>query len=680
MGPPPPVYTGTPFFVTFVANPNPKPWDQCTTLFWYYPSPDIESRTERLELRPGSVSLPLDRRTFTVCPWATTTYTIEAFDGNGAVLARSSLILTAEPSPEGAPPVSITATPPEVEWGGCSTLSWLLSTPVGGSAVRVVVQPGNLELPPQQNHVVVCPTGSTTYTIEVLDTAGISIGKDSYILRVPPLTIYGPVEVGWGECATLSWLFSTEIESRAAWVVVQPGNRKIPPQPTYVVVCPTEITTYTIEAFDTDGISIGKASYIVKAEPSPEGVPPVSITATPPEVEPGGCSTLSWLFSTPVGSRAVRVVVQPGDLKLPPQPNNVVVCPTGSTTYTIEVLDTAGMSIGEGSYILRVPPLSIRGPYEVGWGECGTLSWLFSTEIESIAAWLVVQPGNRKLPPQPSYVVVCPTEITTYTIEAFDTDGISIGKASHVMREEPAPEGVSPPSVSITATPQEVEWGGCATVELSASGSVEDVTLASPPLGSRGLSADGSEGYWETTVCLIETRMFTMEALDARRRGAPDDLRRLSDGVTITVGPRPDGLPACVAPVATAGSPRAEEFRGRSRTLYGYTIGGYRIPISLRARSGSPAVIDFYHANAVVDWRARRAGGGWQHDLELWMSNHDWSFPHSDCPEEGVVPGFKARLCPGTDEVSSVVCDPSGCRWGGGDEAPSCFVQEGSTR
>ena len=90
-------------------------------------------------------------------------------------------------------------------------------------------------------------------------------------------------------------------------------------------------------------------------------------------------------------------------------------------------------------------------------------------------------------------------------------------------------------------------------------------------------------------------------------------------------------------------------------------------------------MIDFYRASAVVDWRARRAGGGWEHDLELWMPNGDWT-AQNDCPEEGLAPGFKARLCPGTDEVSSVVCDPSGCHWGGGDEAPSCFRPEGSSR
>lgn len=274
---------------------------------------------------------------------------------------------------------------------------------------------------------------------------------------------------------------------------------------------------------------------------------------------------------------------------------------------------------------------------------------------------------------------LCPLETTTYTIRGFDAEGNLVAQGSATLTVIQDPNAPEPAVLSITATPKEVEWGGCATLKMSVSGRVEEVRLVSPPLDAR-LSDDGSEAHWETTVCLVETRIFAIEALDARFGDRPDDMHRLSESVTVTVGLRPDGPPACVAPVATAGSPRAADIRvQRDRIFYG-SIGGYRIPISLRAGSGRPAVIDFYHANAVVDWRARRVGRGWEHDLVMWMSNHDETFPHSDCPEEGLVPGFKARLCPGTDEVSSVVCDPSGCRWGGGDEAPSCFVQEGSTR
>jgi len=305
----------------------------------------------------------------TVCPAATTTYTVTATDANGCT-GVASVTVTVNPNPvaDAGPDVAICA-------GGCTTL-----TATGGT--MFVWSTGAT-----MGYINVCPTATETYYVTVTDNNGCSdVASVTVTVNPNPVADAGPdVAICAGECTTLT-------ASGGTMFVWSTGD-----QMGVITVCPAATTTYYVTVTDNNGCSdVASVTVTVNPNPVADAGPDVAICD-------GECTTLT-------ASGGTMFVWSTGD-----QMGVITVCPAATTTYYVTVTDNNGCSdVADVTVTVNPNPVADAGPdVAICEGECTTL-------IATGGTMFIWSTGQNM-----GDIIVCPGATTTYYVTVTDNNGCS---------------------------------------------------------------------------------------------------------------------------------------------------------------------------------------------------------------------------------------------------------------
>jgi peptidoglycan-associated lipoprotein len=162
----------------------------------------------------------------------------------------------------------------------------------------------------------------------------------------PPPTVSlsaNPPTIQAGQCSTLTWS-STDATAAA----IEQGVGAVAPSGTREV-CPTSPTSYRIVATGPGGTGMGSTSVGVTAPPPPPP-PTVSLSASPPSIQAGQCSTLTWSSTNATGA-----ALEPGLGSVSPSGSRQV-CPTGPVTYRITATGAGGMQTATAAVKVTAAP------------------------------------------------------------------------------------------------------------------------------------------------------------------------------------------------------------------------------------------------------------------------------------------------------------------------------------
>jgi len=185
---------------------------------------------------------------------------------------------------------------------------------------------------------------------------------------------------------------------------------------------PWDDTAKTGPWSDTTMAIASKAADAVLAKTKACQPPIVKYSASPEEIAPGQCSTLTW------STQNVQKVEIDQEVGAVAASGSKQVCPKETTQYMLTATGTGGTVYETATVTVKAPPpppppvaavgASISAnPTYVYTGQCTTLTW--STQN---ATDVTIDPGVGKVGPSGSKQV-CPTDNTTYTISATNAGG-----------------------------------------------------------------------------------------------------------------------------------------------------------------------------------------------------------------------------------------------------------------
>ena len=433
-----------------------------------------------------------------VCPTATTTYTL-AVSGAGGVLDPPLMvtIVVTDPSRPTPPPTSgetveelephppnasLVAIPETIRQGEASVLAWAIA-----SADRASISPavGSVDLVSSRS---VSPSGTTTYTLSASGPGGqlSPEPRATVTVLVPPggRIASSPREIVEGECTTLTWATTD-----ATVQFVHPSVGDVPPSGSRSV-CPTETTTYRLNAAGRGGVLDPPPAVTILVRPSQR--PMGSLAASPGTIARGQCSTLTWTIS-----RATSQSIDPGIGSVAAS-GSLSVCPATDTTYTLAATGSRGEVSHAASVSVTVRDPSPSGgldadPPSVEAGGCSSLVWSVLD-----AASVSLDQGIGSVTPNGSRSV-CPSETTTYTLTATGAGG----SLSPPLQVTVSVAAVRTPTGSVAADPPNVLRGECSRLHWSTTGAAS--RSIAPGIGA--VSASGSR-----SVCPDATTTYTLSA------------------------------------------------------------------------------------------------------------------------------------------------------------------------
>ncbi len=349
---------------------------------------------------PGNLS----GASVTVSPASNTVYTVTG--NSGGCTSTKTVALTVNPLPV----VTVTATPNPVCRGNCATLT------TGGAQTYTVL--GGFTS-------VVCPTSTSIFSVSGTSSLGcISAqpGTVSIVVNATPNIIFNPATptLCSGTSITVSAIGGTSY----TW---QPGSLVGSTQ----TLAPATTTVYTVTALNAFNCSSSKTIQLTVTS-SPTVVP----VASPTLLCSGSSSTLT-------ATGASNYTWLPGGATN----SNVVVTPTANTTYTVNGSTNGCTSTSFVTVSVNITPTvnASVSPTAICRGGSATLT-------ASGAATFTWLPGSMTT----AVAVVNPTNNTTYTLTGT-TNGCSNTKTVTLV--------VNPlPTVAITATPNPLCRGNCATL------------------------------------------------------------------------------------------------------------------------------------------------------------------------------------------------------------------------
>ena len=155
----------------FTASPEVVESGDSSTLTW-----QVAGATS-LTLSPGGVDVT-GYTSWVVSPEVTTTYTLRARNGSGEGVPRQVAVVV-----QGDAPVisSLTAEPEEIEAGGSSVLSWVVS-----GATSLTLSPGGVDVTGETSWEV-SPEVTTTYTLLAENSAGEDSREVTVLVGAPPV-------------------------------------------------------------------------------------------------------------------------------------------------------------------------------------------------------------------------------------------------------------------------------------------------------------------------------------------------------------------------------------------------------------------------------------------------------------------------------------------------------------
>jgi hypothetical protein len=163
-----------------------------------------------------------------------------------------------------------------------------------------------------------------------------------------------------GSSATLSWNVTGQVDSvsinQGIGTVAVSGNR---------TVSPTSTTTYTITASGEGGTTTRSVTLTVNQPTS------TNITADNSTIIRGQCTILRWNTTGDATSATINQGIGSVNIN-----GNRQVCPTQTTTYTINVTGICTNSSSSVTVIVYQPPtVNLTGPVSLNYGQQGILTY-----------------------------------------------------------------------------------------------------------------------------------------------------------------------------------------------------------------------------------------------------------------------------------------------------------------
>jgi|GEM_PF-305325 len=422
----------------------------------------------------------------TVSPTTTTTYTLTVTN-SAHVAVTETAIVTVTPA---APTItSFAAAAPTIAAGGNTTLTGVFANGTG------IITPGNLAVT-SGTAVTVTPSNTTTYTLTVTNSAGVTATKTAIIAvnSGPSITGFSaaPTSIAAGSSTSLTGIFT------GGTGVIMPGNIAAT-SGTAVSVSPTTTTTYILTVTGT-GTNHVSQSAIVTVTPVAPTI--TSFLAASPTITAGGNTTLTGVFANGAG------VITPGNIAAT-SGTAVTVTPSDTTTYTLTVTNSAGVTATQTA-IITVNPVApsitsfTATPTSITAGGNTNLSAVFTGGTG------VITPGSIAIT-SGSVANVSPTTTTTYTLTVTPASGPAVTKSLTVSVTA---AGVLTAPMGLTATP----GNSLATLNWSAvSGATSYTVLRSTTSGGPYSEIGTSIGteFGDVTVVNNTTYYYVVEATNA---------------------------------------------------------------------------------------------------------------------------------------------------------------------
>ncbi len=183
----------------------------------------------------------------------------------------------------------------------------------------------------------------------------------SYIVDPPTVAFsVSPTSIIRGETATLSWNVTGNISS----VSINQGIGSVGSSDTRSV-SPQSTTTYTITATGVGGTTIQSITLTVYQPPE------TLLTLDNPTIIRGQCTFLRWITTGDAGSATITPGIGAVNIN-----GNRQICPTETTTYTINVSGLGGTDSDSITLIVYQPPtVDLSGPASLNYGQQGTLTY-----------------------------------------------------------------------------------------------------------------------------------------------------------------------------------------------------------------------------------------------------------------------------------------------------------------
>lgn len=305
--------------------------------------------------------------------------------------------------------VQLQASPASVPVGQSTTLTWSTT-----NASTVSLTPGGSANMPLAGNLKVSPTTTTTYTITAMGTHGDTATATATVIVtpapvMPTITITAtPATIAAGQFSTLAWQ-----STAATSVTITPAPPANDGQQTALsgsaAVVPTATTTYTATATGPGGTAT--ATVVVTVQ---QGVPTVTLSASPTSIIAGQKSTLTWS-----SQNATKLSIDNGVGSVAAPSGTVDVSPGATTTYTITATGPGGSSNATATVTVQ-QQLGVTlsaNPKSIAAGQGSTLTW-----TSQAATSVDIQPGVGPVNLNGS-LTVKPTQTTTYTATAHDAGG-----------------------------------------------------------------------------------------------------------------------------------------------------------------------------------------------------------------------------------------------------------------
>lgn len=352
-----------------------------------------------------------------VSPGSTTIYTLSAGNLMGSISKPVTITVTA------APP-AITSFSPSADSiiaGQAATLAWNVA-----GAKSVSIEPG---IGPVASNGTksVSPGSTTTYTLTASNGAGNSTASVKIAVNIsnaPVITAFtiSPSSIKSGESITLTWdvVGATSINiNQGIGGVASKGSIK---------ATPTATITYTLTA-DNSYSSMTRAATVTVdttgITPTTQAVstsgPPVisAFYISPATIMLGENITLNWAVT---GARTISISPNVGVV---PSSGYTLVVPAETATYTLSAVNSFGTETATATVTVNkttdgIPPVIssfTATPSSISSGAASTLTWNING-----ATLITIDPGigtPASFYSQPIY----PTETTTYTLTAFNSNG-----------------------------------------------------------------------------------------------------------------------------------------------------------------------------------------------------------------------------------------------------------------
>ncbi|MES2566145.1 MAG: gliding motility-associated C-terminal domain-containing protein [Bacteroidota bacterium] len=388
---------------------------------------------------PGNLSGPI----VIVSPSVTTTYTLNGNNG-GACNGTTTIQISVNPTPT----LVATSNPTILCSGGSATLT-------ASGATNYIWNPGAVI----GASVVVTPSITTTYTL-----TGVS-GACSNSLTVNLVVGTNPTVTATASSNTIcAGASATLTGNGAATYTWNPGSLT----GATISVTPSVTTTYTLDGDNGTGCVVSKTVTI-----NVNGIPSITVTATPTVICAGNSATLS-------ASGATTYTWNPGTLT----GASAIVTPSATTVYS--VTGNNGTCSGTQTITLvvnSVPTLSISSSSS---SICSGSSATLTASGASSYTW---NPGTLA----GAMIVVSPTTTTTYTVDG--TNGSCTGTQTITLLVNPVP------TITVTANSNTICAGVSATLTANGAttytwnpGALTGATVAVSPTTTTTYTLNGDNG------------------------------------------------------------------------------------------------------------------------------------------------------------------------------------------